>query len=287
MTGVGVLLGTAVYMSPEQARGRAVDKRTDVWSFGCVLYELLTGHRAFDGEDVTEILANIIKSEPAWSLLRAETPAPICGLIEECLKKDPRERIAGAAVLRYALSRPAFDAENKGATDRSTRSWSRAFMALTAVGLLGAALGAGVMWMRPRPEGGQSVPAVRTFGVDLPAVPPLGSHGFALSSNGRLLVYGFGGLFFRPLDRLDALPIRGTVGIMSEPFISPDGLWVGYTRTAKSRRYPSKVVHLLLSLQPLTRTESLGAIKTRFCSRRAMRSTRSQRQAAQRDPLSS
>src|SRR5262249_51814257 len=88
MTMAGVILGTAAYMSPEQAKGRAADKRSDIWAFGCVLYEMLTGRRAFEGEDVTDILANVLKEAPDWTKLPADTSAPIHRLLRRCLQKD-------------------------------------------------------------------------------------------------------------------------------------------------------------------------------------------------------
>src|SRR2546428_3748561 len=106
MTGVGVLLGTAAYMSPEQAKGRAADKRSDVWAFGCVLYEMLAGKRAFEGEDVSDTLANVLKSEPDWNALPAETPASIRSLLKHCLNRDPRSRIGDISTARYVLNEP-------------------------------------------------------------------------------------------------------------------------------------------------------------------------------------
>src|SRR6185436_2525063 len=97
MTRVGVILGTAAYMSPEQARGRTVDKRADVWAFGCVLFEMMSGRRAFEGDDVTETLAAVVKSEPPWSALPATTPPSIRRLIERCLRKDPARRLRDIA----------------------------------------------------------------------------------------------------------------------------------------------------------------------------------------------
>src|SRR5205085_218345 len=93
MTGVGMILGTAAYMAPEQAKGKPADKRSDVWAFGCVLYEMLTGRRAFEGEDVTETLAAILMREPDWTPLPAATPAAIRKLLRRCLARDPRERL--------------------------------------------------------------------------------------------------------------------------------------------------------------------------------------------------
>ena len=107
MTEPGVILGTAAYMSPEQARGRAVDRRADIWAFGCVLYECLTGSRAFHGETVSDTLAHILKGEPDWSKLPAETPTRIKVLLRRCLEKDPRERLHDIADARLEIEAPA------------------------------------------------------------------------------------------------------------------------------------------------------------------------------------
>ncbi|MBI3048859.1 MAG: serine/threonine protein kinase, partial [Acidobacteria bacterium] len=100
MTGVGVILGTAAYMAPEQARGKPVDKRADIWAFGCVLYEMLTGARAFDGDDVTVVTASIIKSDPDWAALPATTPPAIRTILRGCLQKEPRHRIRDVGDVR-------------------------------------------------------------------------------------------------------------------------------------------------------------------------------------------
>ena len=114
MTQAGVILGTAAYMSPEQARGKPVDKRADIWAFGCVLYEMLTGTRAFEGDDVSDTLAFIITKEPDWTALPADTPAPIRKLLRRCLEKDRKRRLADIADARLeideALTSPAIDA---------------------------------------------------------------------------------------------------------------------------------------------------------------------------------
>ena len=99
MTGIGVLLGTASYMSPEQARGKSVDKRSDIWALGCVLFEMLTGQRAFAGEDVTETLAAVLRAEPDWNVL-ALAPLPIQRLLRRCLEKDLRKRVAHVSIAR-------------------------------------------------------------------------------------------------------------------------------------------------------------------------------------------
>ncbi len=107
MTGMGVILGTAAYMSPEQAKGRAADKRSDVWAFGCVLYEMLTARRAFDGEDVGDTLAAVLRAEPDWTALPANLPPAIRTLLKRCLQKDRRERIADVAAALFVLREPA------------------------------------------------------------------------------------------------------------------------------------------------------------------------------------
>src|SRR5262249_33969887 len=103
MTGIGTILGTAAYMSPEQARGRAVDKRTDIWAFGAVLYEMLTGRRAFEGDDIAETIAAVLKSTPDWSALPGDAPPNVVTLIQRCLDKDRNSRISDIAVARFLL----------------------------------------------------------------------------------------------------------------------------------------------------------------------------------------
>ena len=103
MTGVGVLLGTAAYMSPEQARGKAVDKCSDVWAFGCVLYEMLAGRRAFVGDDISDTLAGILRAEPDWNRLPSEVPRGVLMALRRCLEKDPRARIRDIGDVRLAI----------------------------------------------------------------------------------------------------------------------------------------------------------------------------------------
>ena len=105
-TNAGVILGTAAYMSPEQAKGRPVDRRTDIWAFGCVLYEMLTGRQAFDGDDVTEILAAVVRSEPDWSRLPETMPATVHALLRKCLRKDRALRIV-QTMPRFAFPTPS------------------------------------------------------------------------------------------------------------------------------------------------------------------------------------
>ena len=103
-TAIGMILGTAAYMSPEQARGKPVDRRTDVWAFGCVLYEMLTGTRAFAGEDITDTLAAIVRDEPDWTRLPADLPPAVRVLLQRCLVKDRAERLSDISVVRFLMS---------------------------------------------------------------------------------------------------------------------------------------------------------------------------------------
>ena len=102
-TNAGIILGTAVYMSPEQAKGKPADKRSDIWAFGCVLYEMLTGRRAFDGEDLTDVIAAVVRGEPDWTALPSDVPAHVRTLIKGCLEKDRKARLGDIAVVRYLL----------------------------------------------------------------------------------------------------------------------------------------------------------------------------------------
>ncbi len=138
-TQAGVILGTAAYMSPEQARGRPTDKRSDVWSFGCVLFEMLSGKRAFDGEDATEIIAAVVKMPPDWAALPADVPAPIVTLIRRCLEKDRKLRIGDIAVARFLM---ADGAALEASTDleRAARSRAGTIAAAGVAALLAVAL---------------------------------------------------------------------------------------------------------------------------------------------------
>ncbi len=139
MTQAGMILGTAAYMSPEQAKGRPADKRTDVWSFGCLLYEMLTGKRAFPGDDVMETLAAVVRADPDLRALPPEVPSHVHVLIEQCLVKDRRERVSDIAAARYALRLTGGPSSIPASTTGSRLAWAAAavgvLIALGAVGL--------------------------------------------------------------------------------------------------------------------------------------------------------
>ncbi len=233
----GVILGTAAYMSPEQARGKPLDRRTDIWSFGCVLYKMLTGRVTFAGETLSDTIANVLDRQPQWEAVPAGTPPAVMRLLRRCLDTDPRERLRDVADARLEI------AEATGAPDTdktevvavpSLQVWQRpmplvfAGLALFVVGGLAvwAVLGRGTQpsatpqrFILPLAE---SDPLLRTLGAEL-----------ALSPDGQTLVYratldGTGHLFRRPLDQFEATSIPGTEGA-TWPFFSPDGQWVCFT----------------------------------------------------------
>ena len=159
MTQMGVIMGTAGYMSPEQAKGRDADKRSDVWAFGAVLYEMLTGRRAFDGEDISDTLASVLKSEPDWSRLSADVPPAVATLIRRCLVKDRRERLSEIATARFVLSEwgsligpgAAREASAAPAVSRgSRRQWVLPVVA-TAITAVVVSAGAWALRSTPRP----------------------------------------------------------------------------------------------------------------------------------------
>jgi Tol biopolymer transport system component len=236
----GVILGTASYMSPEQARGKAVDKRTDLWAFGCVLYELLTGKQAFHGEDITDILAAVVRAEPDWIKLPPSTPTKIGDLLRRCLQKDKslRMRDAGDAriEIQEALSHPDSSEQNAGAT--SVVGWRQAAMgALMAVVLL--SIGSVAVWnLKPTP-----VKVVTRTVINLPPGDQLAVPDYpeiALSPDGSQLAYvavrgNSRQIYLRPMDSFDARAVAGTEGA-NAPFFSPDGQSLGFFAQGKLKR---------------------------------------------------
>ena len=224
MTEAGLILGTAAYMSPEQAKGRPADKRSDIWAFGCVLFEMLTGKRAFEGEDASDTLAGILRGEPDLNLLPRGTPAQLREILSGCLAKDRKQRLADIAVVSYLLG------EGRQRRSPAERPSRRTVIGVAAaVLLLAAAVIGGVGWtMR-----GSETPPVTRFTVVPPAeyavAPTNADRQLAVSPDGRKIVYASTqGLVLRDLDRLDVQVLSGTAGARY-PFWSPDGNWIGYT----------------------------------------------------------
>jgi len=243
MTEPGVILGTAAYMSPEQARSRPVDKRTDIWSFGCVLYECLTGTRAFYGETVSDSLAHILKGEPDWSKLPADTPIRIRTLLRHCLEKSPKERLHDIADARIeteeSLSQPL--APEEVAIRRPVHAWVPG--ALLGGLILAVVATALITWyLRPAP-----IPAVGRFtlkvnpglwldGIRLRNQQP-SRTALAIASDGSFIIYSAipenpglqatPQIYLRRMDQMDAAPVAGTEGGIN-PFLSPDDRWIGF-----------------------------------------------------------
>src|SRR5262245_30796124 len=250
MSRAGVILGTAAYMSPEQARGKAVDKRTDVWAFGAVLYEMLTGARAFEGHDVTELIASVMKSTPKWSALPADVPPQVVTLIKRCLEKDRQTRIGDIAVARFLLSGDAaLAAASVAAAPASpTPRWREIGPWLAAAVVAGALIG----WLLPR-RTTEARPLVHLQMDVLPAdqiTPSQNSvtrpsrTAMAISPDGRRIAFagihdGVGQIYVRDLDHGAAVPIGGTDGAHA-PFFSPDGAWIAFwTTDGKIKKVPA------------------------------------------------
>jgi eukaryotic-like serine/threonine-protein kinase len=244
-TGVGMILGTAAYMSPEQARGKTVDKRADIWAFGCVLFEMLTGKRAFDGTDATEMIAAVVRAEPEWSALPPATPPKLIAVLKRCLQKDPRLRARDIGDLRFELDEVS---RAPGPADTSTAIplvplWRRAIpyaaVVLVTVGL--------TAWAASLLRPAASDRPVARFVINLPEnerFSNTGRHAVAISPDDSHIVYGANGrLNLRRLDQLVATPIRGTEGALTSlvesarnPFFSPDGQWIGFWQNGQLKK---------------------------------------------------
>jgi serine/threonine protein kinase len=253
-TQMGVILGTAAYMSPEQARGEAVDKRADIWSFGCVLFEMLTGHAAFSGGNVTEIFAAVIGAEPDWSKLPSRLNQRVRDLLERCLEKKLRNRYHDIADVRIDIERVLRDPHGSRAQPlgtsrgnlRSLVSWGVAAFALGAV-LAGTTA---LNLRRAAPD----IPRPVRFSFGVSTVPNqhvvAGIWGtLAMSPDGTTVAYlgarrdnleqGSGErarqLYLRRVDESEGRPVPGTQGA-HELFFSPDGAWVGFLAKGKLQR---------------------------------------------------
>jgi eukaryotic-like serine/threonine-protein kinase len=246
----GSVLGTPAYMSPEQARGQPVDKRTDIWAFGCVLYEMFSGRRAFDGETVSDTFVSVLEREPDWTALGSSTPLSVRVLIQRCLRKDPHKRLHDIADALLEIDDAiSGDQSRPPPVDGASVRRPRRVVPLSAWGLGLALVGTIAGWFAARLLVDRSLPPgplVRTLITVAPAdqlrstghwIESLGEGrpnrtSVALSPDGRSLVFSarqgtHQQLYLRQLDQLEATPIPGTEGGGS-PFFSPDGLWIGF-----------------------------------------------------------
>jgi Tol biopolymer transport system component len=232
MTALGVILGTAAYMAPEQARGMVLDERADIWAFGCVLFEMLTGRLAFSGTDVLSTLASVLTTEPNWGALPSKTPPNIQRLLHRCLEKDLRRRLQAVGDARVeiedalsgAAEAPPLAHGERGSRWREALAWS--IVAVLGAAVLGAAL---FLTTRPRP----ATPGVTRLEIRMPPGVILNS-GLALSPNGRQVAFvgTYGGgrqVYVRELDQLEASPLRSTATSVLACFFSPEGRELGFS----------------------------------------------------------
>ncbi|MFT5464454.1 MAG: Tol biopolymer transport system component [Planctomycetota bacterium] len=240
MTEEGVVLGTPTYMSPEQARAKSVDRRTDIWAFGCVLYECLTGKRAFGGDSMTDVLAAIVTEDPDWSALPTNMPVHLRELLARCLAKDPRTRLRdiGEARVRLAESPALVEEHVPGgaqALRTSTRplAWLPWAIAIVAIGLAGASF-----FLSGTEEAASTRqvrftiqhPSENSAIVHNPVVAPDGSYIAYIASEGNVER-----LWVRELDAAEPRVLPGTEGA-SAPFISPDGRFLGFYAGTKLKK---------------------------------------------------
>jgi len=237
-TAAGLILGTAAYMSPEQARGKPVDRRSDIWSFGVLLYEMLTGRALFAGETVSDVLAGVLAREIDWKPLPAGTPPAVRRLLARCLERDPRERLRDIGDARHELRLSAASESGAGGlagplpVAGPRRARVKTALWIVAAGLLGASLGAGLVGRRAAPA--KAAPLV--FAIPAPEGTRL--HQAVISPDGGALVFaaespsGESHLWLRRLASRDTRRLEGTEGAR-EPFWSPDSRFVGFFTEAQ------------------------------------------------------
>ncbi len=238
MTQMGVILGTAAYMSPEQARGRSVDHRADIWAFGVVLFEMLTGQRLHPGETVSDTLASVLKTEPSWNALPPATPSSLRRVLRSCLEKDPRRRLQAIGDRRLLVDDPVQPTAMSGSPGVII-----AAVAVAAV-LAVALLTLSVVHFREPVAVATSLPVARVA-IALPSESEVAREipALALSPDGTKLTYvatqgtAAPQLFLRALDGTAAKAIAGTEGAYS-PFFSPDGQWIGFFAQGKLKKVP-------------------------------------------------
>ena len=242
MTQMGVILGTAAYMSPEQAKGKPADRGADLWSFGAVLYEMLTGQAAFGGETVTDVLAAIVTRDPDWSLLPSGTPPSIGRLLRRSLERDRKRRLADAGEAQFQIEEALADPSPRTRASTETRSGS-SLLARLLPWVIATILAGVLVAQFFRPVTSKEGPARYSF--DLPQKSSLlltSRPAVAVSPDGSTVVFvatseGVERLYVRRIDSFDATPLAGTEG-GSHPVISPDGRWVAFMTNRKLLKMP-------------------------------------------------
>src|SRR5262245_48619722 len=226
-TVAGVILGTAAYMSPEQARGKEADRRADIWAFGVILLEMLTGRRVFDGETISDTLAAVLTRPPDWSSLPTSTPTAVRRLLERCLDRDPRTRLRDIGEARVALSGPITPE-----TRTAAKGGPSTFNVLT-ITIVAAVLSSVAGAIASRYVSRTPAPAAPSMAFDVSSGPSMRIGSIAVSPDGRHLVFsarrddGATELWIRPMDSLAARPLPGTRDAQY-PFWSPGGREIGY-----------------------------------------------------------
>jgi hypothetical protein len=242
MTQAGVILGTAAYMSPEQARGLEVGKQADIWAFGCVLFEMLAGKRVFAGADITDSLAAVLRSDPEWDLLPATTPRPVRRLLRWCLQKEPDARLRNIGDARLELEEVSLeeaDGTHTATADRRPSRWALTIpWGLAAVSIVALLLALSELKAPPAAPGGATRLLVETGPLDLTGRAPA----IALSRDGRRLAFvGYRNnasyIAIREFGEFEAREVPGTVGAQG-PFFSPDGEHLGFTVGGELRTVP-------------------------------------------------
>jgi serine/threonine protein kinase len=239
---VGVVLGTAAYMSPEHVKGNALDKRSDIWAFGCLLYEMLTARRAFGGGDLAATLASVLKQDPEWEALPPDLPESVRTLLAQCLMKDRRQRIADMAVVIYVLDE--IGRTSSGTKGAAGRSRGPRHLAPAATWMAFGALLTGVVgWAILQPRTSEP-PRLTRLSLVTSTLQPLAFHGINsdidISPDGADVVYRSGSatqwqLLVRSLNGTEARPLSNTTG-GSRPFFSPDGRWIGFSGGAQIKK---------------------------------------------------
>jgi eukaryotic-like serine/threonine-protein kinase len=242
MTALGQVLGTAAYMAPEQARGRPVDRRADIWAFGVLLYEMLAGRSCFAGESVGDVMAAVIKDAPDFDVLPDDLPQPLLRLLRRCLEKDPRKRLSAIGDARWDLEEAADPVASIRPEPHPTRTW--------APWAIAALAGAVAVWAVSTPPAAMLPAAEGLLSIALPAESslvtddtPQNTYGpLVVSPDGRHVVYVAPAgrrtqLFVRAMTELAPRALPGTEGARL-PFFSPDGLWVGFFADDRLRKIP-------------------------------------------------
>jgi len=244
----GVILGTAAYMSPEQARGKAVDKRVDIWAFGCVLFEMLSGAQAFGGETASDSIARVLGDDPNWSQLPVSTPTTVRRLLTRCLERDPKQRLHDIADARLEIEDAIghkIDKLSPSPTSSPRRFTLMSLVAVAVVASLFGVIGAFVALHNRGARTSKSGVLRLTAELGAPAMLANTNLGASavLSPDGRSLVFvaqkgsETPQLYVRRLDQLRAVPLAGTEHA-SSPFFSPDGQWIGFFAEGKLRKIP-------------------------------------------------